>query len=349
MKQLKRKLGCTVSLCFVGIVCSAQLIIPFNIRNIQIAKCYQLSSQQISDYNKVLNEITAKWNLIKDTKLSVSNRKHEEKKLQNDFSTSIKGIFSNQQYDKWKKNHDGNLTKRIYKEDLGMTDEQYIEFEKISMIYSSKEEEIAQENLIETERSEHRKTAINWFSSSLHNVFSEILADYLVYENQVLNTALTLSKRYTIIPESKAIKCAILKIKFNSDRDIIEKQNLTKNQIRKKRNILRNNYENAIHEILTQEEYIACVKNRERINNIKLRATYNMSQEQFIKYKELKKNFAIRQLAIKQSKIDKISKLGKLRAIENDFNQKLQEILGAKQYERWKRNEQIKHIKNQKY
>ena len=346
MKHLKHKIGCTIALLLVAVLCNAQLALPYNIRNTQIIQFYQLSPQQVNEYNSILNKITNRWNLIKDTKYSVQGRKNEERKLQNVFCKMVSTILSSEQYSKWKKNHGGSLTQRIYTEDLGMTKEQYAEFQNISNIYSKKEDDIARKNYIEAERAEHRQSALKWYSSSLKKMFSRELADYLVYENLVINTALTLSKRYTIISENKAIKCAILKIRYNEERKLIEKQGLTKKQLRKQRIDLKDSYENAIHKVLTNEEYIACTKVRERLNNAKLKSTYNMSDEQFAKYKELKKTLAVKQLTIRQCKTDRATRLSKLRTAEDDFNAELRKILNPQQYERWKRNEQMKQAKN---
>lgn len=49
-------------------------------------------------------------------------------------------------------------------------------------------------NLLETERSERRAIAFQEFSDGLYGIVSKELADYLVYENRVLNSAKILSK-----------------------------------------------------------------------------------------------------------------------------------------------------------
>lgn len=115
MKLIKRKISCAFILLLIATMCQAQLTTPYNVRNKHIAELYQLSDQQVINYNKELNVIESKWSIIKDTKLSPDNRKVAEQKLFEEFKIRIKKIFSQSQFNKWNKNHRGNLRVRFYK------------------------------------------------------------------------------------------------------------------------------------------------------------------------------------------------------------------------------------------
>lgn len=61
MKQLTVKIGIAVVLLLFALFCNAQLVVPFDLRNQYVVKCYQLSSEQLNDYEKVLGDILSKW------------------------------------------------------------------------------------------------------------------------------------------------------------------------------------------------------------------------------------------------------------------------------------------------
>ncbi len=346
MKQLKFR--CTVILLFVTLLCNAQLTPPFNIRSKQITLLYQLTPQQANDYEKVLNGILSQWNIIRNSKYTPVDRKKAEQRLQDEFCTKVRTIFPDTQYVLWARNHRGNLTVRFYKEDLGMDNEQFAKYRSLSDTYSKKKDEISRTNLLETERSERRKEALNQYSSGLNKIFSKELSDYLIYENQVLNAAKILSKKYTILSENKAIQCVILKNRYEENLKKLEAQKLQKKQLRKKKTDLADNYDASLRSIMSNEEYVACTKTRDKLTDSKFTKEYKMSGTQLIKYKELKKKLAMKQLAIKQSKKDKTNKPAKLKAAETEFENEVQKLLGHQQFKRWKQNGQMKKTKNGK-
>lgn len=346
MKQLKLK--CTVILLFVTLLCNAQLTPPFNIRSKQIAQLYQLNQQQANDYEKVLNDILNQWNAIKNSKYAPADRKKAEQKLQDEFCTKVRTIFPDTQYVLWARNHRGNLTVRFYKEDLGMNNEQFAKFRNLSETYSKKKAEISRMNILETERSERRKEALNQYSSGLNKIFSKELSDYLIYENQVLNAAKILSKKYTILSENKAIQCVILKKRYEENLKKLETQKLPKKQLRKKRIDLADNYDTSLRSIMSNEEYVTCTKTRDKLTDSKFTKEYKMSGAQLAKYKEFKKKLAMKQLVIKQNKKDKANKPAKLKVAETEFENEVQKLLGPQQFKRWKQNEQMKKAKNKK-
>lgn len=343
MKQLK--LICTAILLFVTLFCKAQLTPPFNVRSKQITQYYQLSLQQAKNYEKVLNGILNQWNTIKNNKSAPADRKAAEQKLQNEFCTEVRAIFPDAQYVLWNRNHRGNLTVRFYKEDLGMNNEQFAKFRDLSGTYSKKKDEISRMNILETERSERRKEALNQYSSGLYKIFSKELSDYLIYENRVLNAAKVLSKKYTILSENKAIQCVVLKIRYEENLEKLEVQKLAKKQLRKKRTDLADNYDTSLRKIMTNEEYIACTKTRDKLTDSKFTKEYKMSNVQLAKYKDLKKKLAMKQLAIKQSKKDKADKPAKLKAAEAEFENEMQKLLGTQQFKRWQKNGELKSKK----
>lgn len=345
MKQLKLTISSIVILFVVVTSCNAQLAPPFNVRNEHITSLYLLSPKQVDSYNKVLTGIFKQWDTIKNAKYPIKSRRATEEKLQGEFCANVEAVFPEKQFNLWKKNHGGNLATRFYKEDLGMTDEQFVKYRNISAAYANRKKEIKRMNLIESEDAECRQEAFDQYSSSLHTAFSKKLADYLLYENVILNTAKTFSKTYTIISESKAIKCAILKVEYDKDRKELEKQNLDRNQLRKMRDVLTDKYEHSVRQILTNEEYVACTKGRDKLTDSKLKQTYNMSGEQLAKYKELKKNLAMKELVIKQRKEDRNKKEEKLRNVEKEFEIELQKLFSPQQYERWQRDEKMKQNK----
>lgn len=342
MKPLKLTISSIVILFVVVTYCNAQLAPPFNVRNEHITSLYLLSPKQVDSYNKVLTSILKQWNTIKNAKYPIKTRSATEEKLQREFCANVEAIFSKKQFNLWKKNHEGNLTTRFYKEDLGMTDEQFVKYRNISGVYANRKKEITRMNLIESENAECRQEAFEQYSSSLHGLFSKELADYMLYENVILNAAKTFSKTYTIISENKAIKCAILKVVYDKDRKELEKQNLDRNQLRKMRSELADKYEHSVRQILTNEEYVACTKGRDKLTDSKLKQTYNMSDEQLAKYKELKKTLAMKELVIKQRKEDRNKKDEKLRNAEKGFEIELQKLFSPQQYERWQRDKQMK-------
>lgn len=346
MKQLK--FSYTVILLFVTLFCNAQLTPPLNIRNKQITQLYQLTPQQANDYEKVLNGILNQWNAMKNSKCTPADRKIAEQKLQNEFCTKVRAIFPDTQYVLWNRNHRGNLTVRFYKEDLGMDNEQFTKYRSLSDTYSKKKDEISRMNILETERSERRKEALSQYSSGLNKIFSTELSDYLIYENQVLNAAKILSKKHTILSENKAIQCVILKIRYEENLKKLEAQKLPKKQLRKKRTDLADNYDTSLRSIMTNEEYVACTKSRDKLTDSKFTKEYKMSSTQLTKYKDLKKKLAMKQLAIKQSKKDKANKPAKLKVAETEFENEVQKLLGPQQFKRWKQNEQMRKAKNKK-
>lgn len=343
MKQITFKTGYAALLLLISsFCCNAQLTPPFNVRNQYTTQNYQLSPQQVNDYERVLADILKKWDIIKDSKCSPSERKSAEQKLQNEFCASVKTIFPNAQYVLWDRNHRGNLTVRFYKEDLGMDNDQFAKFRNLTKAYSAQKKKISGMDLLEAERSERRAKAFQKFSDGLYGIVSKELADYLIYENRVLNTAKVLSKKYTIISENKAIRYAVLKIRYEEELGSLETQKLAPKQLRKVKNELADNYEKSLLNFLTNEEYIACTKARDRLTDKKFAQEYGMSNAQLAQYKELRKRLAMKELTIKQNKKDRAGKPAKLQAAKEEFEKDMEQLLGAEQYKRWKQNEQLK-------
>lgn len=196
MKHIILKNSIVGLFLLLTVFCNAQLTLPFNIRHQYIVQSYQLSLQQADEYEKVLAGILQKWNIIKDRKCSPSERKSAEKKLQDEFCNSVRSIFSDTQYVLWNRNHRGNLTVRFYKEDLGMSGDQFAKFRTLTQTYSTRKKQISRMNLLEEERSDCRATAFQEFSCGLYKIVSKELADYLIYENCILNSAKILSKKF---------------------------------------------------------------------------------------------------------------------------------------------------------
>lgn len=342
MKRLILKISTVVLLLLLTVFCNAQLTPPFNVRHQYIVQSYQLSLQQTNEYEKVLAGILQKWNIIKDSKYSPAERKTAEKKLQDEFCSKVRSIFPDTQYVLWSRNHRGNLTVRFYKEDLGMNNDQFAKFRTLTQTYSAQKTQISRMNLLETERSERRAIAFQEFSDGLYGIVSKELADYLIYENRVLNSAKILSKKYTIISENKAIRYAVLKFDYEEELNKLKSQRIAPKQLKKTKNELLDNYEKSLHSFLTNEEYLACTKSRDNLTDKKFVQEYKMSNVQLAKYKELRKRLAMKELMIKQNKKDKAGKTAKLQAAKEEFEKDMKQLLGAEQYKRWKQNEQLK-------
>lgn len=345
MKPIYFKSNFISALLLISLCCNAQLNLPFNVRDKYVAQNYQLSQPTIEAYNKIIVQIESEWNNLKDTKISVSARKTAEEKLGLSLSSKVKAIFSDSQYSKWHTNHRGNLKVRFYKEDLGITSEQFAEFRKISNTYSNSKKNIRKQDLSAVEQSERRKEAFNQYVNSIHNLFPEKLADYLIYENQVLNLATNLSSHYTIISENKAIKYALLKMEYDKNKKALLSQQLKPKLMKEKKEDLDNKYESSLRSFLTGEEYIACTKKRDKLTDQRYMHTYKMTASQLAKFKELKKKLAMKQLQIKQTKIEKTAKLAKLQECESEFEIELKKILTAQQFEKWKKDEVKKQSK----
>lgn len=341
MKAIKFLLSSIAALLAAVTTCNAQLQLPFNVRSERVLSLYQLSPLQQDEYEAVLEEITTKWETIKAKRCSVADRQAAESELQTSFCKEVQLIFSPEQFNRWELNHGGNLVNRIYKEDLGMSDEQFTTYRNISNVYANRKKEIERQNFIKTENATRRKEAFKQYSASLHQAFPTELAEYLIYENTVLNAAKTLSKRYTLISETKAIKCAILKLKYDEDRKQIERQSTDRNWLRKKRKELADAYDHSLREILTDEEYVLCADARDKLTDSKLMRTYGMSAKQLNRYKELSKALAVKELVIKQSKKDKSIKAEQLLAAEADFEAELQKLFSPEQFERWMKDKQV--------
>jgi hypothetical protein len=342
MKPLIFKISYVGLLLLMTTFCKAQLTPPINVRNQYIMQFYQLSPQQVNDYERVLADVLKKWDTAKNNSYSLAERKAVEKELQNELCASVRTIFPDTQYELWNRNHRGNLTVRFYKEDLGMDNDQFSKFRNLTQKYSAQKKQISGMDLLEVERSECRAKAFQEFSDGLYNIVSKKLADYLIYENRVLNAAKILSKKYTIISENKAIRYAVLKIRYEEELGKLETQKLAPKQLRKAKNELQDNYEKSLHSFLTNEEYLACTKSRDKLTDKKFVQEYEMSDVQLAKYKELRKRLAMKELTIKQNKKDKAGKSAKLQAVRNEFDKDMENLLGAEQYKRWKKNEQLK-------
>lgn len=345
MKQLTVKIGIAVVLLFFALFCNAQLVVPFDLRNQYVVKCYQLSSEQLNDYEKVLGDILSKWEVIKNKKCSPSERKAAEQNLQSEFCKKVRAVFPDKQYVLWNRNHRGNLKVRFYKEDLGMDNEQFSKFRFLSNDYSEQKRKISAMNLLETERSEQRTKALNQYSEKLHEIFSKEIADYLIYESQILNKANTLSKNYTILSPNKAVRFAILKTTYEENKSKLVSQGLAPKQLRKARKELESKYEDSLHGFLTNEEYLACSKSRDKLTDKKFAEEYNLSDKQLSKYKQLRKDLAMKELVIKQNKKDKNNKEAKLKTTRDEFEKEMEKLLGAGQYKRWKENKSLRSKK----
>lgn len=348
MKRIIFKTSYAVILLLITSFCHAQLIPPFNVRSQRTVQLYGLTSQQANDYEKVLNDILKKWDIVKDSKCSPSERKAAEKKLQDELCTNVRAIFPDAQYALWDRNHRGNLTVRFYKEDLGMSNDQFAKFRTLTQTYSTRKTQISGMDLLEAERSERRAKAFQDFSNGLYDIVSKELADYLIYENRVLNAAKILSKKYTILSENKAARYVILKFRYEENLEKLKLQKLAKRQFKKAKDELEGNYEQSLHGFLTNEEYMACTKSRDKLTDKKFVQDYKMSDAQLAKYKELRKRLAMKELTIKQNKKDKVGKPAKLQAARNEFEKDMEKLLGQEQYKRWKKNEQLKARKKQK-
>lgn len=346
MKQASYRLSCTtllLLLCTLSI--RAQLNPSINVRDKYIVDNYQLSQAQVNAYNKVLSSIAIKWQKLKNTKSSVKGRAASEKQLSSEFCTSVKPIFLDVQYTKWHASHKGNLSVRFYKEDLGMTGKQFTEFRKIFNTYSNEKKNIRNQGLSATKETERRLTAFNQYSSALHKLFPEKLADYLVYENQVLNQAANLSANYTVISENQAIRYAILKMQYDKDKEQLAAQTLKPKLMKQQRQDLQDKYEASLRSFLTNEEYIACSRKRDNLTDQRFIHAYKMSAAQLSQYKVLKKKLAMKELQIKQSKIEKAAKAIKLQEAQSDFETQLKKVLTVQQFDKWKKDKTVKQSK----
>lgn len=346
MKLASYKLNCATLLLFLcTLSMHAQLNPPMNVRDKYIVDNYQLSQEQVNAYNKVLSSIAVKWQKLKTTKSSVKERAASEKQLSSEFCTSVRPIFQNAQYAKWHASHRGDLSIRLYKEDLGMTGKQFTEFRKIFNTYSKEKKNIRNQGLSATEETERRLTAFNQYSLALHKLFPEKLADYLVYENQVLNQAANLSANYTVISENQAIRYAILKMQYDKDKEQLAARTLKPKLMKQQRQNLQDKYEASLRSFLTDEEYIACTRKRDNLTDQRFIHAYKMSAAQLSQYKELKKKLAMKELQIKQSKMEKTAKAIKLQEAESDFETQLKKVLTIQQFNKWKKDKTVKQSK----
>ena len=342
MKHSVIKLYCAAVLLFFFTSSQAQLVPPFNHRAQQATQLYGLSAQQLKSYEKALGDVLNKWNAVKTSTCSPSARKEAELKLQNELCTKVKAILPSQQYTLWHRNHRGNLTVRFYKEDLGMNNETFAKFRSLTNAYTEQKNQISSTDLVESERSERRAKAFQQYSNGVHNIVSKELADYLIYENRVTNIAKTLSKKYTIISETKAIRYAMLKIEHEEKIKRLEAQKTSKQQRKDAKQKLDASYEKSLQSLLTTEEYIACDKHRDKLTDKKMMKDYKMSEQQLAKYKELKKKLAMKELVIKKGYKDKEGRMTKLQAAKEDFEKEMEKSIGSGKYKRWKKNEQMK-------
>lgn len=327
----------------------AQLTLPFNVRPQYAQAQYHFTEQQFAAYSKELTIVLDKWEELKNKKMPQAQRKAAEQKLQEELCARVRSVLPDKPYELWNRNHRGNLTVRFYKEDLGMDNAQFAQFRKLSGAYSTQKQEIARmSNLLEAERSERRAMALEQYAAGLNKIFSQPLADYLIYENKVQSVAKGLSKKYTLISENKAIRCAVLKMKYEEDCLSLEKQKLPKKQQREAKKKLDANYEKSMLSVVSREEYVEMGKTRDRLNDRKLMEQYHLSEAQLAKYKELKKQLAVKELLIKQNKKDKAGRPEKLKAAQAWFDGEVKKLLGANQHERWKKNGEMKKQKKEK-
>lgn len=334
-----------VALLFLSLNVSAQIEIAHNnVRDKYLSERYSLSSYQIREYNKVLSLIEKKWQNLKDQKCPMKDRQNREEQLSEELCKGVRKVLPDQEYENWFNNHKGNLTVRFYKEDLGMTDLQFTKFREAGKVYSDEKNKISKMGISGTEQSQQRKQAFDTYSVSLQSLFSSELADYLIQENQIQNLAMNLSEKYTIISQTKAIKYAMLKMQYDKDLDILRESSLDPKERKQKRQDMQEAYEGKLRSVLTNEEYVACMKKRDKLTDGRYMRTYKMSSDQLEKYKELKKGLAIKQMQIKQSKDEKPVKAAKLQAVENEFEVELKKILTAQQFEMWKRDQQEKSL-----
>lgn len=327
----------------------AQLTPPVNMRAQYAQEQYRFTEQQFEAYSKELAAVLDKWDELKNKIMPQGQRKAAEQKLQEELCIRVKGVLPNEQYEQWYRNHRGNLTVRFYKEDLGMDNAQFALFEKLTDAYSAQNLEIERMNhLLEAERAERRDAALEQYANGLNQILPKSSVDYLIYEDKVQTVAKRQSKGYTIIPESKAIRYAELKIKHEEDRLLLKKQKLPKNQHRAARKKQDADYEKAVLSVISREEYVAIGKERNRINDRKMMQQYHLSEAQLAQYKELKKQLAVKEQLIRQNKKNKAGRAEKMKAAQAWFDEEAKKLLGASQHERWKKNGEMKKQKKEK-
>lgn len=343
-------MNCKLTLMFLGLLLSccikAQLVSPVNVRNQYVVQEYTFSPEQVDEYNRSLLIIEAKCEALKNQKTSVKNRSVEEMQISKELCNSVKKILSKEQYSRWYTNHKGNLKSRFYKEDLGLTDSQFIQLKQIAKVYSGKKTDIRQMNISGTEVAELRKQAFEQYCAALHAMLPSAVADYLIQENQVLNIASNISGKFTLISKTKAIRYAILKMQYDKEMKTLEAQTFDIKQKRKERLQLKDKFDNSLRELFTDEEYIAVAKRRDWLTDRRDMHTYKMSETQLHEYKELKKKLAVQQLKIKQSRNEKSVKAAKLQAAESEFEASLKQVMGEQQFGAWKKDRLARRNKN---
>lgn len=346
MKNADLKLGIILFTLIFSICMNAQHNLPLNVRDKYVAQKYSFSTEQVRTYNQRLLIAEAARRKLKDQKMSVANRKKSENKISSELCIAVKKILPNSQYDTWYANHKGNLLFRQYKEDFGMTDSQYLQYQNCAKLYSKEKEKITKMNISGSEQKERRTHVFNTFCTSLRTIFTMPIAEYLINENLIQNMATNISKKYTIISETKAIQYSILKIQYEKDLELLNAQMLDSKNKRKNRKKIKEKYEYSIKSLLTDEEYIKCTKRRDQLTDQRMLRTYKLSEEQLSQYKELRKKLSMQQLKIKQSKNKRSDRIANLQKVEIEFEASLKKIIGSQQFEVWKKDHLIK--RNQK-
>lgn len=335
-------IGNTVTYGFTSQIKSASQsreVLPVNLRNQYVVQEYAFSPEQVEEYNRILLIIETKWKALKDQKTSSQNRSMGEISISKDLCNSVKKILSKEQYDCWYTNHKGHLKNRFYKEDLGLTDSQFIQFKQLAKTYSDKKASARQMSVSGTEEAELRKQAFEQYCTALHAILPSAVADYLIQENQVLNIASSISGKFTLIPETKAIQYAVLKMQYDKEMETLEAQTFDVKQKRKARLQIKEKFDSSLRGLFTDEEYIAVTKKRDWLTDKREMHTYRMSVTQLNEYKELKKRLAVQQLKIKQSKNEKSVKVTKLQAVEDEFEESLKKVMGEQQFDTWKKDQ----------
>lgn len=341
MKNNLLKIAATVAL---GIVClhrlCAQETSPKFNRYTVVPEMYGLTAKQMQAYDKILDFADAE--LLKMKKQILSKKEKEQKyhELSDVLKTKVSTVFSKEQYEKWCSTHGGYAPSRFYIEDIGMSLRQFTEYRKYTENYRLEKVRLNDETMSATDRDELRKVALERYRADLETIVSEEIADYLISRNLLANDASNVSRNFTILSEYKAEIYAKLRKEYNQAKKELSRSELPSDEKKAARKALDENYTSALRNLMTDEEYIACVTENDKLAERNFINTYRVTKEQYARYIDLQKKNAIDRLLIRQQKISKDEKDAKLKENDAKYLESLQTIFSAEQYAMWQKDRQ---------
>ncbi len=341
MKNNLLKIVATVALSIVGLLqLYAQDTVPKFNRYTVVPEMYGLTAKQMQAYDKILDFVDQEVLKIKKQILTKDEKEEKYKALSLVFREKVRPVFSDMQYKKWISTHGGYAPARPYIEDMGMDLQQYSEYKKYTEAYRREKVRLNGETMSATERDELRRVALERYRSDLETLVSKEIADYLISRNLLITDASNISRNFTILSEYKAEIYAKLRKEYNQAKKELSRSELPSDEKKTARKALDENYTSALRNLMTDEEYIACVTENDKLAERNFINTYRVTKEQYAKYIDLQKKSAIERLLIRQQKISKEEKDARLKENDAEYLKSLQAIFSAEQYTMWQKDRQ---------